>query len=176
MTRFAKGQSGNPKGRPRRARDPRVSAFDVIMDKTLTVTQGGRTRELTLEEALQHKTYEEALAGNRSARREVLKMIAKREKSLAATQPHRDSPIEVLVEHGDPQNAEEALLILGVAALDASWSDHSQDKRRLLLEPWAVEAALRRRRSRPLESKEVSEIRRCTRDPDTIRWPMGRGS
>jgi hypothetical protein len=31
------------------------------MDRTLTVTQGGKPREVTLEEALQHRTYQEAI-------------------------------------------------------------------------------------------------------------------
>ena len=48
------------------------------------MTQGGVPREVTVEEALQHRTYQEAIAGNRAARREILKMIAKREQYLAA--------------------------------------------------------------------------------------------
>ena len=65
-TRFRKGQSGNPKGRPRK-QVPATSAFDVIFEKTLSVTQNGVERELTVEEALQLRTYQDALAGNRSA-------------------------------------------------------------------------------------------------------------
>ena len=83
-SRFRKGQSGNPKGRPRSERATPGSAFDIVIDKTLTVTQGGVPREVTVEEALQHRTYQDAIAGNRSARREVLKMIAAREKYLSA--------------------------------------------------------------------------------------------
>ena len=83
-TRFRKGQSGNPKGRPKANKDRSVSAFAIVIDRTLTVTQGGVPREVTVEEALQHRTYQDAVAGNRSARREVLKMIAKREQYLAA--------------------------------------------------------------------------------------------
>ena len=85
-SRFQKGQSGNPKGRPRKAKLEKTgSAFDLVIDKTLTVTQGGVPREVTVDEALQHRTYQDAIAGNRSARREVLKMIAKREKGHCQT-------------------------------------------------------------------------------------------
>jgi hypothetical protein len=55
-----------------------------VIDRTLTLTQSGKPREVTVEEALQHRTYQDAIAGNRATRREMLKMIAKREKWLAA--------------------------------------------------------------------------------------------
>lgn len=52
MSRFAPGLSGNPSGRPRKSAATQASAFDVIMDKTFLVNQGGRQRELNVEEAL----------------------------------------------------------------------------------------------------------------------------
>ena len=73
-TRFRKGVSGNPHGRPRKERPAdSTSAFGVVIDRKLTVTQDGKSREVTVEEALQHKTYQNAIAGNRSGQREVLK-------------------------------------------------------------------------------------------------------
>ena len=62
-TRFRKGQSGNPRGRPRKQPDPQSSAFDVVIDRTLTIVQDGVPREVTVDEALQHKTYQDAIAG-----------------------------------------------------------------------------------------------------------------
>src|SRR5205809_7236768 len=83
-TRFRKGQSGNPKGRPRAGPRLPPSAFDIVIDRTLTVTQNGKAREVMVEKALQQRTYQDAIAGSRLARREILKMIAKRETWLAA--------------------------------------------------------------------------------------------
>ena len=169
-SRFVKGRSGNPKGRPRKEQARTASAFDVIFDRTLTVTQGGSSRELTIDEALQLKTYQEAITGNRSARREVLKMIAKREKVLASrAPPHK--PIDVQIEREDPRNADEAMLILGIACPDPSWAGREGAQERLLLEPWAVQAALSRRGPKNLDTRDVSGIERCTRDPQSIRWP-----
>lgn len=90
-TRFAKGQSGNPKGRPKKRR-PDVSAFDIIFDKTLTVTQNGTERELTVDEALQLQTYQAALKDSRMSARAVLKMIEKRERWLAEKESKSTSP------------------------------------------------------------------------------------
>ncbi len=136
------------------------------------MTQGGRQREVTVDEALQHKTYQDAIAGSRIARREVLKMIAKREQALAARQP-RPTPGGLQMEREDPANAEAALLILGIAALDPRWAQVEGDDRRLLLEPWAVQAALSRRGRKPLGEREVAGVERCTRDPETLVWPKG---
>ncbi len=84
--RFKPGQSGNPGGRPK-ARRPNVSAFDIIFGKTLSVTQNGSQRELTIDEALQLQTYQAALGGSKMAIRQVLEMIEKREAALAQTAP-----------------------------------------------------------------------------------------
>src|SRR5262249_32273946 len=66
------------------------SAFEIVFEKRLTITQGGVDRELSVQEALQLRTYQNALAGNRMAQREVLKMIAKREKAIGSG--HRTLP------------------------------------------------------------------------------------
>jgi Family of unknown function (DUF5681) len=169
-TRFRKGQSGNPKGRPKAGSRVSPSAFDVVIDLMLTVTQNGKPREVTVEEALQHRTYEKAIAGSRTAQREVLKMILKREKWLAANAPSYP-PLPIRSEE-DPDNADEAMLLLGIAEVDRRWSNLPKAGRDLLLCPWAVQRALSRGRRR-LTTKDVSEIKRCTRDAEILRWPAG---
>ncbi|MEE4537733.1 MAG: DUF5681 domain-containing protein [Erythrobacter sp.] len=75
-TRFKPGQSGNPQGRPTKPRRPNVSAFEIVLDKRMTATIGGKERELTLDEALQQQTLKDALAGKRMAIRKVLNKTA----------------------------------------------------------------------------------------------------
>lgn len=175
--RFQKGHSGNPKGRPRKQRalpDALRSAFEIVLKKRVTVTQAGIDQELSVEEALQLRTYQDALAGNQVARREVLKMIAKREKAMTdrGLRTQRTMPSVTRKISPDPRNADPAMCLLGIAAPDKSKEEHIPGA--LLLEPWAVQAALRRRRgSKALSMKEVGEIKRCTRAPETLRWPRG---
>lgn len=169
-TRFRKGQSGNPRGRPRKRPETRPSAFDVVIDRTLTIVQGGVSREVTVDEALQHKTYQKAIAGDRASRRLVLKMIARREKAITEKAP-AVKPIARRIEPVDPTNADEALLILRIACRDPRWTEQPGERQRLLLQPWAVEAALGRRAGSRLDQGQIDEARRCTHDADTVRWP-----
>lgn len=162
-TRFEKGRSGNPAGRPRKRR-PHVSAFDIVFDKTLTVTQGGRARELTIEEALELQTYQAALKGSKMAIRKVLKMIEKREVALARKAPPRTSPIKV-ERHHSSDNANEALRILGIAG---------EDGHRMKVHAWATQAALSRPGRRTFSERDVQDIKFFTFDAETLRWPRGR--
>jgi hypothetical protein len=123
--RFQKGHSGNPKGRPRKQRalpDAIRSAFEIVLEKRVTVTQAGIDQELSLQEALQLRTYQDALSGNRAARREVLKMIAKREKAMAdrGLRSQRTMPSVTRKTSPDLRNADAAMCLLGIAAPNKS--------------------------------------------------------
>jgi uncharacterized protein DUF5681 len=172
---FPKGRSGNLKGRPRSFRGPTGSAFEVLVEKTLTVPDRGGTREITLEEALEQQTYQNALARKGMAMREVMKWIRKREAWLAKheSKAHKPMPLRI---SPDPDNADAALVLLGIAAPNPARKDFGADRAQLLLEPWAVQAALRRRRGgQRLTEQEVNDVRRTTRDSDTLRWPRRAG-
>lgn len=172
-TRFSKGQSGNPNGRPRKVR-PNVSAFDVIFDRTLTVTQNGLERELTVDEGLQLQTYQAALKGSRMAIRHVLRMIEKREAALAKLDPPKPGPGKMEIEH-DADNANAAMLILGIAAHGEAPSGGGPAMRPLRIATWAAQAAISRRGRRHLDARAVEDIERLVANPGKLRWPRGRG-
>ena len=171
---FPKGRSGNRKGRPTASRTAKASAFEVLVERTLTVADHGGTREITMEEALQQRTYQDALASKTMAQRDVLKWIAKREAWLVKHGPKAPRPAITRHISPDPDNADAALLLLGIAVPNPARAEFGKERAQLLLEPWAVQAALRRRRGgHRLTDRERDEIRRCTRDPDCLRWPRG---
>ena len=170
---FPKGRSGNLRGRPRGSRAPKSSAFEVL-EKTLTVTDHAGTREITMEEGLQQRIYQDALAGKPMAMREVAKWIIKRAAWLAKHAPEAFWPEVTSHISPDPDNADAALLLLGIAAPNPKRAEFGKNRAQLLLEPWAAQAALRRRRGgQRLTDEERNAIRRCTRDPDCLRWPRG---
>ena len=168
--RFNKGRSGNPAGRPKAAdRHAKTSAFDVILGKTLTVERDGQPREITLDEALQHKMLQDALAGSRLARREVMKMIMRRESALASGAPLPAAPT-LRIEPHDPDNANQALMLLDIAAADPDYSHP-----RLKLQAWAVQAALSRRRRPRLSRQDLANAKMRTLNPEQVKWPSDEG-
>ena len=171
-TRFTKGTSGNPAGRPR-LRRPHVSAFDIIFDKVLSVTQNGVERELTIDEALQLQTYQAALKGGRMAARQVLKMIEKREVAIARITPAPVASTRMQIEH-DSANANEALEILGIAGYGPAEAGGGPATRPLRIATWAAQAAISRPGRGRADANDQEEIKRCVLDPDKLRWPKQR--
>lgn len=178
-TRFKPGRSGNYKGRPKGTatadkRGPSTSAFEVILDKTFKVTRNGQEDELNAEEALQLRTYQDAIKGSKPARREILKMIAERDKWRSQNKKSAPRHIEFLSKT-DPDNADEAMLILQIAALFHDPKQHPSRKP-WRLEWWAVRAALSRRRGgQRLNDDEIEKIKEHLRNEDALLWPRRRG-
>lgn len=171
FSRFRAGQSGNPRGRRRNLTAESDSAFTLILGKTVRNKGQGKSKDHGIEEALQLRTYQEALKGRSMAIREVLRWILKRETWIAKNRPKPRKTIELKGVSHDPDNADEDLLRLGIAALNPARADHRCTRAQLLLEPWATKAALHRLKRRRFSAKDLDEIRRCTRDDGTINWP-----
>ena len=173
-TRFKPGRSGNPAGRKRKAKRQTGSAFTIILDKTIRVKSRSKVETCSIEEALQLKTYQEALKGKSMAIREVLRWILKRETWIAKNRPATKRSFSFEGTRQDPDNADEAMLLLAIATNDPTKDDCAQSRAQLLLEPWVVKAAMARsRRARSLTTKELDDIRRCSRDDGSIVWPLG---
>ena len=171
---FQKGRSGNPGGRPRQAQSQSNSAFDIIIDRMLIISRDGTPGEITVEEALQQRTYQEALADKRMAIREVLRWIVKREQWLARNRPAVRAKVTFTGIGQDPDNADEALLLLGIARENPDRIEFKSNRLQLQLETWAVRAALRRRRGvHTLKKSEIADIRHCTHDDGTLKLPEG---
>ncbi|QDM15439.1 hypothetical protein FNL55_05305 [Tardiphaga sp. vice352] len=171
---FRKGQSANPGGRRKGSGAAKSSAFAVIVEKVITETRNGVTRQLSAEEALQQRLYNDALAGDMKAFEKILTWIIEREAWFAKNSKKTIKPA-IRRRSPDPENADAALQILGVAKVDQSKAEYpARDRAYLLLEPSMVDAAFRHRRGgQRLTVNERNEIKRCTRDADSLRWPRG---
>jgi|SRR5579863_6985512 len=71
QTQFVKGRSGNPKGRPKGAKNL-SSIFHKATRQLVTVNMNGRTVRITKLEACIHQLVNKAAAGDQKAVREVL--------------------------------------------------------------------------------------------------------
>lgn len=69
-TRFKKGQSGNPKGRPKGSRNLSTVLGHVSREK-VRVTENGKVRTMTKSEAMVRQLIAKALAGDLRAIKDV---------------------------------------------------------------------------------------------------------
>ncbi|TGN89415.1 hypothetical protein EOW77_0011250 [Bradyrhizobium yuanmingense] len=166
---FAKGRSGNPKGRPRgtgKHAGKGASPYKVLLNKTVTTTIRGKLREMSIEEAVQHRTFKDALAGKPKAIREVLAWIKEREDWLKQHAPAPPSHPRITRQFSpDPDNADAALVLLGLARIDRYRARWGLARTPLIIEPWAVELALGRSRGGAgFSQSDWNAIKRCTRD------------
>ena len=74
-SRFAKGASGNPKGRPRVGKRMRTSLKEILAEK-IDVREGGRTRKMSKYEALNTVLVNAALKGDMKALLKILSMVS----------------------------------------------------------------------------------------------------
>ena len=61
--RFKPGQSGNPKGRPRRGHST-ADVFEAMFRSIVTIVVDGKRRRVTVREAMAMRTKKEVLNGN----------------------------------------------------------------------------------------------------------------
>jgi Family of unknown function (DUF5681) len=164
---FPKGRSGNREGRPPNRRVPQDPTFDTLSEP-IRVNGPDGPRDMLPEEMLEWTTFLAALKGKAMAIREMTKWFMEYRAALAKEDP-KPAPIQLVGER-DPDNANEALRLLGITVPNSSEGNCF----RRLLTPWSVQAAISRRRGGSRLTDGYREfLRRFISDPDSLRWPRG---
>lgn len=160
-TQFRKGQSGNPRGRPRNRH--RELPYNSVLGQMVTIREDGRERRVTAAEAFLLQLTQKGLAGDSAAARATLAAI-----ETARSKEAPDNPLKVITFSMIGQGVETIIDDLGIAT-----KKHPYDEKRVRweLEPWIVQAALARLGERQLTMEEQGEVWRNTRTPHKVHWP-----
>ena len=147
-TRFQKGRSGNPRGRPRGHRS--AVPYDHVLGQMVTVREDGGERHITAAEAFLLHLTRKGLAGDSAAARSSLDAIE--------TARGKRAPLEtltvILVTYVG-MGIEGPLENLGLGVLH---HPYDESRARWKINPWIVEAALARLGDRRLTAEEQLEV------------------
>ncbi len=160
-TRYAKGQSGYPAGRPRGRH--REAPYEAVLGRMVTIREDGVERHVKADEAFLLKHTQRALEGDGAATRTTLAVIEYAKERLSTVHGLIRTITRVIVA---PGSVTYALMPLRMARK----LDPYRETARMVLEPWLVEAALARldRRLSPADQRIVVK---ATRTPHKVRWP-----
>lgn len=162
-TRFRKGQSGNPKGRPRNRRHD--IPYDHVLSQMVTVREDGRERRITAAEAFILQLTKKGLAGDSASARASLAAI---ENARAARLGSASDVVyEIIWKSVSPGSVACALDALSMAVKLRKYSEDTRHE----LKPWIVEAALGRLGTRRLSLEEQRTVLASTRTPEKVCWP-----
>jgi Family of unknown function (DUF5681) len=160
-SRFRKGQSGNPKGRPRGRRSE--LPYEAVLGQKVIIRENGRERGVTAAEAFIMQLTKRGLEGDSAAARATIDAIGDiRNTDLSG--PRLREIVHCIVHPGSVSSAVECLRI-------GTKLDRYRETARILLEPWIVEAALARFGEKQLTPEEQEIVLKATRTPTKVRWP-----
>jgi hypothetical protein len=160
-TRFTKGRSGNPAGRPRGRH--REAPYEAVLGQIVTIREGGSARRVTAVEAFLLQLRKRALEGDEAAARASLALLEQVGQRHGTGQSQVRAMNLEFVEPGSVTIAVEPLRM-------ARKLDRYRKTVRIVLEPWLVEAALARL-PHTLSPSDQRIIVKATRTPHKVRWP-----
>ena len=161
-TRFKRGVSGNPRGRPRNR--TRGIPFDHVLGQMVTIRDGGSEKRVTAAEAFLLQLAKLGLEGNHAAARTALAAI---EKARITHRPETPTITRIIWKSVSPGSVGGSIDALGMAVKLRKYSDDAEYR----LKPWIVEAALVRLGKLQLTLDEQKEVWTSSDKPETIRWP-----
>lgn len=160
-TRFKKGTSGNPKGRPRGRH--RSIPYDTLLGQMVTIREDGRVRRVTAAEAFMLQLTRKGLQGDSASARASLTAIE------AAQQ--RAMPQDQITVIRFMMVAFGVGTVMGKLGLAIKRHPLDKEKTRWELNPWIIEAALERMGSRQLNFDEQRTVWEAARTPEKVNWP-----
>ena len=161
-TRFKKGRSGNPKGRPRNRR--REIPYDTLLGQMVTVREDGKERRITAAEAFILQLTKKGLEGDSASARASLAAI----ENARATRSTSGGDITTIRIQFRTFGLCGIVEDLGMGVL---LEPTDKERVRMMLKAWIVEAALARLGTRRLSVEEQKTVLASTRTPEKVRWP-----
>jgi hypothetical protein len=161
-SRFAKGTSGNPKGRPRGRH--RAAPYEAVLGQMVTIRDGAVEKRMSAAEAFMLHLAKRGLEGDGPAGRALMTTIEKVCGQKAVSENRIDAIVHQVVA---PGSVNTALVPLRMAQK----LDPYRPSARMMLEPWIVEAALARLGDRRLAREEQEMVLAATRTPHKVFWP-----
>jgi hypothetical protein len=161
-SRFAKGQSGNPKGRPRGQH--RMAPYEAVLGQMVTIRDGAVEKRMSAAEAFMLHLAKRGLEGDGPAGRALIATIEEASGQKVAEETLPRTIILATVKPGSVNTALEPLRI-------ARKLDPYRPTARMMLEPWIVEVALERFGDRKLTREEQRIVLAATRTPQKVKWP-----
>ena len=92
---FKKGQSGNPKGRPKGSKNV-TTLIEETLAAEIEYREKGRTKRATAKELIVRKMCEKALKGDLRAARELLNRLEAAEAKRSAASPAETASLEAI--------------------------------------------------------------------------------
>src|SRR5262245_22581066 len=160
-SRFQKGQSGNPRGRPKGQRNS--LPYESVLGQIVTIREDGVERRVTAAEAFLLFIIKRGLDGDGPSARTAMEAI---EQAKASGLMRREVKTFAL-RWGREGTVSRALELLRMAKK----INRLHQTAKIMLEPWLVEMALARLGDNRLTAEQQRVVVQATRTPWKVRWP-----